>query len=84
NLQNFVKWKNHSQILDNYHLYVYPRPGVTNLDLERHKNVKMVEAPLLDISATFIRKSIRSNKSIRYLVPELVEQMIGTKGFYLS
>ncbi|GAB1446956.1 MAG: nicotinate-nucleotide adenylyltransferase [Cyclobacteriaceae bacterium] len=84
NLKNFTKWKNHSYILENYQLYVYPRPQVTKTDLIRHPNVKIIEAPLLDISATFIRKSIRNNKSIRYLVPELVEQMIRTKGFYLS
>ncbi|HCM76907.1 MAG TPA: nicotinic acid mononucleotide adenylyltransferase [Cytophagales bacterium] len=84
NLKNFSRWKNHEQILDNYKLYVYPRPQVTKTDLIRHPHVKMIDAPLLDISATFIRKSIRNNKSIRYLVPEPVEQMIKTKGFYLS
>lgn len=84
NLENFTKWKNYTQILENYQLYVYPRPLVTKSDLIRHPNVKMVESPLLDISATFIRKLIRDNKSIRYLVPEPVEQMIKSKGFYLS
>ncbi|MBX2912521.1 MAG: nicotinate (nicotinamide) nucleotide adenylyltransferase, partial [Cyclobacteriaceae bacterium] len=84
NLGNFTKWKNYAQILENYQLYVYPRPLVTKSDLIRHPNVKMVESPLLDISATFIRKLIRDNKSIRYLVPEPVEQMIKYKGFYLS
>ncbi len=84
NLKNFKRWKNHGQILENYQLYVYPRPGVTSSDLERHEHIKMIEAPLLDISATFIRKSIRGNKSIRYLVPEAVEQLIKAKGFYLS
>jgi len=84
NLRNFVKWKNYDQILENYWLYVYPRPDVTKSDIVRHKHVKMIEAPLLDISATFIRRSIRDNKSIRYLVPEAVEQLIKSRGFYLS
>lgn len=84
NLKNFSRWKNYQQILENYHLYVYPRPQVTNSDLARHANVKMIESPLLDVSATFIRKSVRDNKSIRYLVPVQVEQMIHSKGFYLS
>jgi nicotinate-nucleotide adenylyltransferase len=87
NLVNFEKWKNYTQILDNYGLYVYPRAaahdaGVTNPDVKRHPNVKMVEAPMLDISATYIRNCIRDNKSIRYLVPEAVETMIRTKNFY--
>jgi nicotinate-nucleotide adenylyltransferase len=82
NLENFKKWKNYEQILDQFGLYVYPRPGVTNTELSRHANVKMVEAPLLDISATYIRQCIKSNKSIRYLVPEVVENMIRVKNFY--
>jgi nicotinate-nucleotide adenylyltransferase len=82
NLENFTKWKNYQQILDQFGLYVYPRPGVTNAELSRHARVKMVEAPLLDISATYIRNCIKNNKSIRYLVPEVVENMIRSKNFY--
>jgi nicotinate-nucleotide adenylyltransferase len=93
NLVNFEKWKNYQQILDQYGLYVYPRsplriapaeqgPGVTNSELKRHPNVKIVDAPLLDISATYIRNCIKDNKSIRYLVPEAVESMIRSKQFY--
>jgi nicotinate-nucleotide adenylyltransferase len=93
NLENFTKWKNYEQILQHYGVYVYPRlhdaigqarPNVTNTDLKRHPNVTMIDAPLLDISATYIRNCIRNNKSIRYLVPESVEQMIRTKQFYKS
>ncbi len=82
NLENFAKWKNHEQILDQFGLYVYPRPQVTNPELKRHPNVKMIEAPRLDISATYIRNCIKNNKSIRYLVAEPVEQMIRLKHFY--
>ncbi len=84
NLENFTKWKNYEQILQHHGLYVYPRPHVTNTDLKRHPNVTMIDAPLLDISATYIRNCIKSNKSIRYLVPEPIEQMIRTKQFYKS
>jgi nicotinate-nucleotide adenylyltransferase len=82
NLESFAKWKNYEQILEHYGLYVYPRPHVTNSDFKRHPNVKLVEAPLLDVSATYIRDCIKNNKSIRYLVPESVETMIRLKGFY--
>ena len=83
NLVNFVKWKNHERILEDYGLYVYPRPRTQLSDLKSHPNVKMVDAPMLDISATFLRKCIRNGQSIRYLVPDVVEEMIRTKGFYL-
>lgn len=82
NLESFKKWKNYEQIMEHYELYVYPRPDVTNTELIRHPHVKMIEAPLLDISATYIRQCIKANKSIRYLVPESVENMIRTKNFY--
>lgn len=83
NLENFTKWKNHEQILNQYGLYVYPRPHVTNSDLKRHPQVTIVEAPMIDISATYIRNCIKNNKSIRYLVPETVENMIRMKNFYV-
>jgi nicotinate-nucleotide adenylyltransferase len=83
NLEGFVRWKNYQQILEQYGLYVYERPGAQPSELKTHPNVKIVPAPMLDISATYIRECIRNKKSIRYLVPEAVEQMLQTKGFYL-
>ena len=58
------------------------RLDVTKSEIKRHENVKMIEAPLLHISATYIRNCIKNNKSIRYLVPESVETMIRVKNFY--
>lgn len=83
NLEGFRRWKNYERILDDYGLYVYPRPGAQPSDLKTHPNVKFVDAPMMDISATFIRNCIRNNKSIRYMVPDAVEQLIHGKGFYL-
>ncbi len=87
NLDSFTKWKNYERILEDYGLYVYPRlqvPGspVTNPELKRHPNVRMVEAPLMDISATFIRNCIKKGQSVRYLVPDSVEAIIRDKKFY--
>lgn len=82
NLASFPKWMNHERILQDYGLYVYPRPNAQPSELKRHPNVTMVEAPTLDISATFIRNCIRKGQSVRYLVPDPVEEMIRTKGFY--
>lgn len=83
NLSGFQNWKNYERILEDYGLYVYPRPNAQPSELKQHPNVKMVEAPTLDISATFIRNCIRKGQSVRYLVPDPVEEMIRTKGFYL-
>src|SRR5688572_2830067 len=70
NLVNFTKWKNYQQILNDYGLYVYPRPGAQLSELRTHPNVTWIEAPMLDISATFIRNCIRNKHSVRYLVPD--------------
>lgn len=82
NLEGFKRWKNYERILEDFGLYVYPRPGAQLSDLKTHPHVRMVEAPLLDISATFIRNCIRNQQSIRYLVPDAVEAIIRAKGFY--
>jgi nicotinate-nucleotide adenylyltransferase len=82
NLASFTKWKNHERILDDYGLYVYRRPQVQLSEPVTHPNITFVEAPLLDISATFIRNCIRNKQSIRYLVPDVVEEIIRAKGFY--
>jgi len=82
NLPNFPKWKNSEFMLENYGLLVYPRKGAKASPLPEHPNVQLVEAPEVDISATFIRKAIQKGKSIQYLVHQDVEVYIKSKKFY--
>ncbi|MCE7062752.1 nicotinate (nicotinamide) nucleotide adenylyltransferase [Dyadobacter sp. CY343] len=83
NLAQFPNWKNYEQILEYTGLYVYNRPNSKKHIFGNHLAVKFIEAPLLDISATFIRTSLKNGVSIKYLVPESVEQLIKIKKFYL-
>ncbi|HEV7351171.1 nicotinate (nicotinamide) nucleotide adenylyltransferase [Telluribacter sp.] len=83
NLAQFTNWKNHDRILEYVGLYVYPRPQATPHAFAAHPAVRFVPAPLLDISATYIRECIRQGRSIRYMVPEVVEEMIIRKKFYV-
>ena len=78
--QNISKWKNAEVILANYSIYVYKRPGfeITTGD----HNVIVLDAPLLQISATHIRESIRAKKSVRYLVPDKVLEEIEKGRYY--
>jgi nicotinate-nucleotide adenylyltransferase len=82
NLPSFHKWKNHQVILERYGLKVYIRPGHEAHALFDHPNVEIIEAPLLDISATFIRKRVKQGLSIRYLVPDAVVELISGRKFY--
>ena len=82
NLAQFPKWKNHRKILDHYGLLVYQRPYAEPSQLLESSQVTVIDAPLLDISASYIRESIKAKRSIRYLVPEVVARYIDSKGFY--
>ncbi len=83
NLKSFPKWKNYDQILAHFGLYIYPRPHAHTSSLIEDPHVTVVAAPILDISATFIRNNIQQNKSIRYLVPDKVAELIHAKKFYI-
>lgn len=67
---NIKKWKNYEQLVKNYPILVYNRPGFPILDNEF--NATIINAPLLDISSTLIRNHIKAKKSIKYLVQEKV------------
>jgi nicotinate-nucleotide adenylyltransferase len=80
NLTHFHKWKNHQAILDNYEIFVYPRPGETKAF--DHPGIKTIDAPLLDISATFVRKAVQDGHSVKYLLPDAVEEYILDRKLY--
>ncbi|MFC2126172.1 nicotinate (nicotinamide) nucleotide adenylyltransferase [Bacteroidota bacterium] len=84
NLAALKKWKNSDAILENFTLLVYPRPNAEQSELRNHPMVKIVEAPLLDISATFIRKCIKNHRSVKYLIHEKVYQFIRDRKLYLN
>ncbi len=82
NLSHFPKWKNYEVILEQFGLMVYPRPHAKSSDLANHRNVKFIEAPMMDISATFIRNNIKNDRSVKYLLPEVVLDRIMAKKLY--
>ena len=81
--QNLNKWKNYDVIIKNYQLIIYKRPGFEIIN-SMDANVLVMDAPLLEISATYIRELVKQNKSIKYLVPENIEQEIQANRFFLQ
>jgi nicotinate-nucleotide adenylyltransferase len=73
NLPSLPRWQQADRLLAELDIYVYPRPGTPVPDLAPFPRVQVMQAPLLDISATYIRQSMRQGQSIRYLVPAAVE-----------
>ncbi len=84
NLKSFHKWKNHEVILQRYSIYVYPRISEENgkVELSDHAKVKKFDAPIMELSSTFIRKSIKAGKDIRPMLPEVVWKYMDEMNFY--
>lgn len=80
-LSNITKWKNYEILLASYPIYVFPRPGFP-VHTFVYSTIITADAPLLEISSTLIRELIASGKSIRYFVPEPVQQQILTQNYY--
>jgi nicotinate-nucleotide adenylyltransferase len=78
---NIKKWKNYEMIIKNYEIYIYQRTGYPIQNIEE-TIVNKLEAPLIEISSSAIRKIIKDGKSIRYLVPDVVDQQIKENKYY--
>jgi len=88
NLYTLHKWKNAGELIKKCKLIVYPRrgsekPASPQLELLLSKaKIDYVNAPLMDISGTFIRNSIKKGKDMSYFLPATVWQYIDEMGFY--
>ena len=81
-MPGFARWKNSELLLRDYKFLVYPRPGNLDHDLVNHPAFKMVEAPKMEISSSFIRTAIKEKKDIRYYMPAAVWDYIREMHFY--
>ncbi len=79
--QNLGNWKNAATITANYPILIYKRPHF-EIENKLNANITIMDAPLLEISATHIRKLIEAGKSFKYLVPQEVENEIIRSRFY--
>jgi nicotinate-nucleotide adenylyltransferase len=85
NLKSFHKWKNYKVILNHHDIYVYPRvlkEENTRTQFDNHSKIHKVEAPIMEVSSTFIRKAIANKKNIKALLPCNVWQYIDEMNFY--
>ena len=96
NLRNFHKWKNHENILANHTIFVYPRvltsqeeeesKSLNNDQIDKLKANKNIvychDAPVMKVSASFIRKSIKEKKDVRFLLSEPVHKYVEEMHFY--
>lgn len=84
NLNTFHKWKNYEVILAQYPIYVYPRKtdnGHEN-QFANHPDIVHIDAPIMEISSTHIRKAIKAGKNVRPMLPFEVWNYIDEMNFY--
>ena len=84
NLKSLKKWKNYEVIVNNYNLYVYPRisEDIVSEEFINHPNIYKVDAPIVELSSTFIRNGIKEGKNIRPMIDTKVWEYIDHNLFY--
>ncbi|MBR4216088.1 MAG: nicotinate-nucleotide adenylyltransferase [Bacteroidales bacterium] len=82
NVERFPRWKNAQQIIDNYHILIFPRKDCPVGDFANYPNVHIVDAPLIEVSSTFIRESIANGKDVRFYMPPKVWEYVDEMNFY--
>lgn len=95
NLKTLYKWKNFNQLVEKYPIYVYPRLDSkveTHISKEENEmdrcmegincDIRMVDAPIMEISGKFIRDSIKGGKDVSFFLPAAVWKYISEMNFY--
>ena len=84
NLKGFHKWKNYERILQHHDIYVYPRLGKGKVDtkFDERDRIKRIDAPIMELSSTFIRNAIEEGKLVRPMLAEPVWQYLDEMNFY--
>ncbi len=82
NLLTFDKWRNYKYIIDNYEIFVYPRPDSGKTPWDSHPNVHYISSPMMEISSSYIRNCIKNGKSVQYLLNEPARKYIEEMNFY--
>ncbi len=81
-LRTFHKWKHAKLIVEKYHRLIYPRPGTDIESASRLPNATLVNAPMMEISSSFIRQAIKEGKDVRHLVPARAYTYMREMHFY--
>ena len=79
-LQGLPRWREYQAILDHYELLVFPRKGYDGGELIHHPHVKVLETPVIEVSSTFIRNSMKAGTDVRHFMPEKAYQYLISSG----
>ncbi len=83
NLEHFHKWKEHDLLVEKLkNIFVYPRIGYKGQKYRGQGAITTVDAPIIELSGTAIRRRIKEGESVSYWVHPNVECLLYKKGFY--
>lgn len=82
NLKSLHQWKNSAEIISRYPILVYPRPGFSEKPEYPEGKTEWVEAPMMDISSTFIRDSVKAGKNMKFFLPGNVWETVDQMNYY--
>ncbi len=85
NLKGLPKWKNAEILIENHQIIVYPRifeGEKQDNEYLKHDNISMVNAPIIELSATEIRNMIKNGKNVRPMLPPEVYEYLDGSNFY--
>jgi nicotinate-nucleotide adenylyltransferase len=85
NLDSLPKWKNSEKLIADYQIIVYPRTFEGEKKAHeylQHENISLVNAPIIELSATKIRNMIKEGKNVRPMLPPEVFDYLDGSNFY--
>ncbi|MGB4448085.1 MAG: nicotinate (nicotinamide) nucleotide adenylyltransferase [Cloacibacterium sp.] len=85
NLDSLPKWKNAEKLMSDYQIIVYPRTfegEKKDSEYLQHENISIVNAPIIELSATEIRNMIKEGKNVRPMLPPEVFEYLDGSSFY--
>ncbi len=88
-LAEIFTWRRPEFILKNARLLVAPRPGYNIEAMRTHKKyqqfspeIAKIDCVFMDISSSLIRRRVKNDRTIRYLVPSAAEKIIQREELY--
>lgn len=82
NLASLHKWKNYESILENHSIICYSRLSSEIDNLQLNGDIEILNAPLMQISSSHIRKQISAGHSVKYLMPLEAWKYLDEMNFY--
>lgn len=78
--RDLTKWREASEIANLASIVILSRPGASRISTGIPTT--RLTVPAIDLSATQVRKAVRQGRSVRYWVPQAVQEYIESHGLY--